>query len=65
MKSATRNPYYQLPGGADLAASQQAQNAYLVNQLRPPVSPAYVVTNPYAGTGTLPCQTAGCCGVSA
>ena len=50
---------------ADLAASQQAQNAYLVNQLRPPVNPAYVVTNPYAGTGTLPCQTAGCCGVSA
>lgn len=50
---------------ADLAASQQAQNTYLVNQLRPPVNPAYVVTNPYAGTGTLPCQTAGCCGVSA
>lgn len=50
---------------ADLAASQQAQNAYLVNQLRPPVTPSYIVTNPYAGTGTLPCQTAGCCGVSA
>lgn len=50
---------------ADLSASQQAQNNYLVNQLRPPVNPAYVVTNPYAGTGTLPCQTAGCCGVSA
>lgn len=40
-----------------LAASQQAQNNYLVNQLRPPVNPAYLVQNPYAGTGTLPCQT--------
>lgn len=34
-----------------LAASQQAQNNYLVNQLRPPVNPAYLVQNPYAGTG--------------
>lgn len=30
-----------------LAASQQAQNAYLVNTLRPSPSPAYVVPNPY------------------
>lgn len=29
-----------------LAASQQAQNAYLLNQLNPPPIPAYVVTNP-------------------
>lgn len=30
-----------------LAASQAAQNAYLVNELRPCPSPAYVVPNPY------------------
>ena len=36
-----------------LAASQQAQNNYLVNQLRPAPGPAYIVQNPYAGTGTL------------
>lgn len=30
-----------------LAASQCAQNQYLVNQLRPSPSPAYVVPNPY------------------
>lgn len=30
-----------------LAASQSAQNAYLINQLRPCPSPAYVVPNPY------------------
>ena len=30
-----------------LAASQQAQNNYLVNQLRPCPSPAYVVPNPF------------------
>lgn len=30
-----------------LAASQQAQNNYLVNQLRPCPTPAYVVQNPY------------------
>ena len=30
-----------------LAASQAAQNSYLVNTLRPPASPAYIVQNPY------------------
>lgn len=30
-----------------LAASQSAQNAYLINQLRPCPSPAYVVPNPF------------------
>lgn len=40
-----------------LKASQEAQNAYLVNQLRPCPSPAYVVPNPFCcnntcGTGT-------------
>lgn len=32
-----------------LAASQQAQNAYLVDQLRPSPIPAYQVANPYGG----------------
>jgi len=33
--------------GLQLAASQSAQNAYLVNQLKPPCPvPAYVVPNP-------------------
>lgn len=36
---------------ANLAASQVAQNQYLVNQLRPCPSPAYVVANPYFGNG--------------
>lgn len=36
---------------ANLAASQVAQNQYLVNQLRPCPTPAYVVANPYCGNG--------------
>lgn len=55
-------------GQMTLAASQQAQNNYLVNQLRPAPGPAYLVQNPYAGTGTLPCQMAGvtgCCNMVA
>lgn len=35
---------------ADLAASQAAQNAYLVGQLRPCPEPAYIVPNPYCGS---------------
>lgn len=31
---------------ADLAASQAAQNAYLINQIRPCPEPAYIVPNP-------------------
>ena len=34
-----------------LAASQSAQNQYLVNQLRPCPTPAYVVANPYCSCG--------------
>ena len=34
---------------ADLAASQAAQNAYLVNQLRPCPQPAYLTCNPFTG----------------
>ena len=33
--------------GLRLAASQAAQNAYLVNELRPAPIPAYTVANPY------------------
>ena len=36
---------------ANLAASQVAQNQYLVSQLRPCPTPAYVVANPYCGNG--------------
>ena len=35
----------------DLAASQCAQNAYLIQQLRPAAVPAFNVPNPYAGCG--------------
>lgn len=34
---------------ADLAASQAAQNNYLVNQLRPCPQPAYLTCNPFTG----------------
>lgn len=40
----------------NLAASQQAQNNYIVNQLRPAAVPAYQVPNPYYGYG-FNCQT--------
>ncbi len=43
---------------ARLAASQSAQNNYLVDQLRTPTPiPAYQVANPYAGCG---CNSCGC-----
>lgn len=45
------------------AASQQAQNAYLVNQLRPAPAPAYVVPNPFAAYGNG--YGYGCCGANA
>jgi hypothetical protein len=38
------------------AASQQAQNAYLLNELRPSPVPAYPVANPYCYNG----YTCGC-----
>ena len=41
-----------------LRASQEAQNNYLVNQLRPCPVPAYVTCNPFAATN----YTNGCCG---
>ena len=42
--------------GLKLAASQAAQNSYLVSQLRPSPIPAYTVQNPYC------CNRYACCG---
>ena len=42
--------------GLKLAASQAAQNSYLVSQLRPSPIPAYTVQNPYC------CDQFSCCG---
>lgn len=39
-----------------LAASQQAQNAYLVSELRPSPVPAYAVQNPYCCNGYYACN---------
>lgn len=45
-----------------LAASQQAQNNYLVSQLRPAPNPAYIVQNPNAAAG---CNgLTGCCNMA-
>ena len=46
-----------------LTASQQAQNAFLIDQLgsKTPI-PAYVVANPYATYGGCGCGTGACCG---
>ena len=41
-----------------LKASQEAQNTYLVNTLRPTASPAYIVQNPYCCTNA--CGTTSC-----
>lgn len=38
------------------AASQEAQNNYLVAQLRPAPAPAYVVSNPYCCNGYYSCN---------
>lgn len=46
-----------------LAASQAAQNNYLISQLRPCPSPAYITCNPWAGIGYGGCgcnQGCGC-----
>lgn len=42
-----------------LAASQAAQNTYLISQLRPCPSPAYITCNPWAGSGYGGCGS-GC-----
>lgn len=41
-----------------LAASQEAQNQYLINTLRPFPEPAYITVNPWASQGTY----GSCCG---
>lgn len=47
--------------GLKLAASQAAQNNYLVNELRPSPIPAYTVANPYCcNTGYNGCSFSGC-----
>ena len=42
-----------------LAASQAAQNNYLISQLRPCPTPSYITCNPWAGSGYGGCGT-GC-----
>lgn len=50
---------------ADLAASQTAQNQYLVNQLRPCPVPAYITCNPYTASYGVGLTNSGCgCGCS-
>lgn len=46
-----------------LRASQEAQNNYLVNELRPCAKPAYITCNPYASSYGLGMN--GCCGCNA
>ena len=49
--------------GAQLAASQTAQNQYLVNQLRPCPVPAYITCNPYTASYGVGLVNNGCgCG---
>lgn len=43
---------------ANLAASQQAQNNYLIGELKQCPKPAYIVANPYASVNTC---CGGCC----
>lgn len=46
----------------NLAASQAAQNQYLIGQLRPAAVPAFNVPNPYASYGFgCYCNNSGCC----
>ena len=49
--------------GLQLAASQQAQNNYLVNTLRPCPTPAYLTCNPWASQAAYgSCGSYGNCG---
>lgn len=51
--------------GLQLAASQTAQNQYLVNQLRPCPVPAYITCNPYTASYGVGLASSGCgCGCS-
>lgn len=46
--------------GLKLAASQAAQNNYLISQLRPTPIPSYQSCNPWAGGSYTGCGTCGC-----
>lgn len=50
--------------GLQLAASQQAQNNYLVSTLRPSPIPAYPTVNPWSGQPYGSCGTCGTCGAA-
>lgn len=43
-----------------LAASQQAQTANIINQVRPTPNPAYIVANPYCNCGSPYSNSCGC-----
>ena len=60
-KDETINQLRQQLFACTLNSSQANQTNELINTLRPQVNPAYIVQNPYAGTGCFPCQQAGCC----
>lgn len=47
---------------AQLAASQAAQNAYIIGQLKPCPSPSYIVPNPNCCYGNPTVTFNGCCG---
>lgn len=47
--------------GLRFAASQAAQNTYLINELKQCPIPAYVVPNPYISTTGCCCSTSGLC----
>lgn len=59
-KDATIAEQQNLINALNLAQSQANQNQYLVDQLRPCPTPAYITCNPWASNGTA---YNGCCGV--
>lgn len=65
-KDATIAEQQNLINALNLAQSQANQNQYLINQLRPCPSPAYVVPNPYCCNGSGYSYGNGCgCGCGA
>ena len=63
-KDATIAEQQNLINALNLAQSQANQNQYLISQLRPCPTPAYITCNPWATNGTAynGCQTFGNCG---
>jgi hypothetical protein len=41
---------------ANFQLSQQAQNAYLINEIRPCAKPAYITCSPYTTAGFCGCN---------